>query len=194
VTLLLTVSATKLHGWQINECLAEGIIQHYTQLTTRQLYQSQIQGSLYRDIWNAYSNNPKHWDEALGDCFVWLLQNLREFKLSKPSWTWEQKMRQWIKDNYGFLDEDDQNKPITTLQPNSKRLSFEFWLKISFHMSPFPPDDSWITFGFCTCQNRMETSCMAEMYRRLIERCSFQNFWKAVHNSSMIQLLDLHGF
>jgi hypothetical protein len=125
---------------------------------------------------------------------VWLLQNLRDFKLSKPSWTWEQKMRQWIKDNYGLLDEDDQNKPITALQPNSKRLSFEFWLKISFHMSQFPPDDSWITFGFCTCQNRMETSCIAEMYPRLIERCSFQDFWGAVHNSSMIHLLDLHGF
>lgn len=125
---------------------------------------------------------------------MWLLQNLREFKLSKPSWTWEQKMRQWIKDNYGLLDEDDQNKPITVLQPNSKRLSFEFWLKISFHMSQFPPDDSWITFGFCTCQNRMETSCIAEMYPRLIERCSFQDFWGAVHNSSMIHLLDLHGF
>jgi hypothetical protein len=125
---------------------------------------------------------------------VWLLRNLREFTLSKPSWTWEQKARQWIKDNEGLLDEDDQSKPFTALQPNSTRLSFEFWLKLSLHMSPFPPDDSWITFGFCTCQNLRETSYMAEMYGRLIERCSFQDFWKAIHNSSMIQLLDLHGF
>ena len=57
-------------------------------------------------------------------------------------------------------------------------------------MPPFPNEDSWIVFGFCICRNEQETLSLAAMYHALIQKCTFKDFWEAVHFSTLNKLFD----
>ena len=60
-------------------------------------------------------------------------------------------------------------------------------------MPPFPRDDAWVTYGFCTCYTKGEQARLLSLYRKLLQQCSFNEFWDARRNSTVIALFDKYG-
>lgn len=58
-----------------------------------------------------------------------------------------------------------------------------------------PPsyDQSWMTLGFCVCRDRFEEFSLAGVYKTLLNRCTFDEFWDAFYSVSIIALFDAHG-
>ncbi|KAI6153068.1 hypothetical protein BKA82DRAFT_2664808 [Pisolithus tinctorius] len=53
--------------------------------------------------------------------------------------------------------------------------------------------DLYYTFGFCLCCDVRGEEVLARLYMMLICRCSFQDFWLAYQNHSLITLMDAKG-
>lgn len=189
------VSAGLLEKWLSNGGVREGIIHCYTHQTFTQLFQWQLGGSLEHKILESYYSTGKTWDPQYGDCFLWLLKNHEAFSLETPNWTWEEKFDTWYAKNRPLLlGVEDQNIPLSELQPDSKRRALQFWMETDLGMPQFPGEATWVRYGFCTCQTKREQVRMISLYKTLLERCSLKEFWDAIRYSTMIALFDKYGF
>ena len=49
-------------------------------------------------------------------------------------------------------------------------------------------EDCWYEFGLCICTTEIIQGRLCEVYRRLIPKCSFTEFWKAYESKQLIAL------
>lgn len=87
-----------------------------------------------------------------------------------------------------LLSTADRQLSPSELEPEAKRTAFFFYDQILKQFMPAPDDDHWISLGFCTACSQEETQWLAHLYALLIEQCMFEEFWKALDGSMMIEL------
>ncbi|KAF7305815.1 MYND-type domain-containing protein [Mycena chlorophos] len=58
---------------------------------------------------------------------------------------------------------------------------------------PNPVQDSWISLGFCTCQDEGSEGQLALTYRILGDRCSYDELLKAFLEFKLVELMDNNG-
>jgi len=61
----------------------------------------------------------------------------------------------------------------------------------SFH--PSPSEETWIPFGFCTCNENSENA-LGAIYQGLLTKCTFQELHGAFISSQLIALFHKNGF
>lgn len=88
-----------------------------------------------------------------------------------------------------FLDAEDRKLPLhQLLKHEEKRLAYLFYCQIFNDFVPDSDEDNWIYLGFCTARNQEETKNLGILYRALVQRCRFEEFWKAMADSTMVEL------
>jgi mannitol/fructose-specific phosphotransferase system IIA component (Ntr-type) len=58
---------------------------------------------------------------------------------------------------------------------------------------PNVDEDNWVYLGFCTSPNASQTQLLAQLYRLLMEKATFEEFWQARVSSTMVKLFQKHG-
>ncbi|KAJ5814770.1 hypothetical protein N7474_006547 [Penicillium riverlandense] len=58
---------------------------------------------------------------------------------------------------------------------------------------PDADEDNWIFLGFCTARNNDEVRQIVYLYRALLGKCEFEEFWMAMEGSSMVDLFKKNG-
>ncbi|KZT71509.1 hypothetical protein DAEQUDRAFT_763739 [Daedalea quercina L-15889] len=53
--------------------------------------------------------------------------------------------------------------------------------------------EQWIYFGFSTCYDEEEEDRVRDLYRKLHDRCTFQEFFDACRTASLVSLFDAKG-
>ena len=151
----------------------------------RSLHRWQIEGTLNKNIIEKFSALP---EGSRGGYFPWFLAH---------DWIFTPPLQGVTKDplkalklsNASLLDEEDREISFKELQPEAKRHALIFYdiLRKGYHPPPEIP--TWFSLGFCTCRDEHSEGRLAHVYRKLIERCSFQEFWQAMDSSTMLDLL-----
>ncbi|KAF7351653.1 MYND-type domain-containing protein [Mycena sanguinolenta] len=82
---------------------------------------------------------------------------------------------------------------INSRWPNEKEMFFSFRSALGLGWYPRSEFESWVHFGFCTCQDEAEEAFLCSTYQMLAEYCSYDEFFTAYISSNIIQLLDAKG-
>lgn len=146
-------------------------------------------------------------DEELRE--AWQRDKLKEFILSRCSQlppflfarekTWISQQQGFGKDSEAglgkqlesilmFLNAEDQKLSFSQLEPEVKRMACLFYGQILNQFVPEFDEDNWISLGFCTARSQEETQVLAHLYSLLIQRCTFEEIWKAMDNSTRVEL------
>jgi hypothetical protein len=163
----------------------------------RDLHQWRIAGDLIQQLKDIYEKIPVRFR---GNYYSWFLENQYVLDRSLPSphelidvesYFAEVLRRGWI---YAGGSPSDSNAHIeTTLSgwPNQKKSCFELYQTLSMDNTyPSPSQNAWLVFGFAGCRNVLQESDLAEVYRRLIASCTFEEFLAAFLTSSLDVLID----
>ena len=92
-----------------------------------------------------------------------------------------------------ILNPLDRTVPWQTLKPREKLEAYVFWCQIRNGLMPDVDEDNWIFLGFCTASDASETQGLAQLYRLLVQRANFEDFWQARASSKMVELFQKHG-
>lgn len=92
-----------------------------------------------------------------------------------------------------ILNPLDRTVPWQTLKPREKLEAYVFWCQIRNGLMPDVDEDNWIFLGFCTASDASETQRLAHLYRLLVQRANFEDFWQARASSKMVDLFQKHG-
>ncbi|KAL3447815.1 hypothetical protein BJX65DRAFT_317942 [Aspergillus insuetus] len=76
---------------------------------------------------------------------------------------------------------------------NPKLESYVFWCQTLNGTMPDVDEDNWIYLGFCTTPDASQTQRLAQLYRLLIEKATFEHFWPARASSTMVELFQKCG-
>lgn len=87
-----------------------------------------------------------------------------------------------------LLSTEDRRLSPSELKPEAKRTAYLFYIQILNQFMPGADEDNWISLGFCTARNEEETQWLAHLYALLIKKCNFEEFWKAMDGSTLIEL------
>jgi len=162
----------------------------YLKVGDRKLHRWQVERTLKQNIIAAYSTLP---EELRGEYFAWFLNHDWIFNLAKPRSLSDltDALKQLA---VSVLDAEDRDTPVGALQPDAKQHAFLIYAQLLNGWHPRPGTLAWISLGFCTRPDEWAESPLGVMYQQLIEKCSFQEFWKAMDTPSMLRLLDKYGF
>lgn len=163
--------------------LFEGLVKHL-KVGDRKLHRWQVKGTLKQNIIAAFSTLPA---DSRGGYYAWFLEH--DWIFSHPEKRSSPNMMDALK-----VDVEDRNVPLNALQPKAKRHACQFYDLSSKGWHPRPGMLTWIDLGFCTSRAEWEEGRLGEMYRQLIDKCSFREFWEAMDTSSMLGLLDRYDF
>ncbi|PYH32689.1 O-phospho-L-serine:2-oxoglutarate transaminase [Aspergillus neoniger CBS 115656] len=86
------------------------------------------------------------------------------------------------------LKPEDQQVPYQLWKPREKLEAYVFLCQIRHGHVPDADEDNWICLGFCTAEDDGETQQLAKLYRELLDTCVFEEFWKAMVESKMVDL------
>ncbi|KAI5997799.1 hypothetical protein F5J12DRAFT_329143 [Pisolithus orientalis] len=159
---------------------------------SRELRKWQEDGMLLANITSTYEGKPEY---GRGECYEWFRENI--YILNRTD------AQTYIRDQFAivrpYLDVGDQSKDPHELVPNAKRKSFLLYAILFNGWHPDPShseksiQDLYYTFGFCLCCDIGSEQVLARLYMMLICRCSFQEFWLAYQNHSLVALMDAKG-
>ncbi|KAL2017235.1 hypothetical protein VTK56DRAFT_2394 [Thermocarpiscus australiensis] len=155
-------------------------------------------------------------DEELRE--AWQKDRLREFLLFRCSQIQAQRAdvlrdMEWLREQHGFranavcqnfaqatmdqarsfLVPEDRDVPFAKLMPLQKRQACVFYGQILSGYVPAVDEDNWISLGFCIAPNGQGVTQLADAYSVLVRRCQFEEFWRAMTNSTMTKLFDKYG-
>ena len=74
--------------------------------------------------------------------------------------------------------------------PEHKQDCFDLCTLLLSDSHPNPSLRIWLSFGFCTTKNQYDEMLLGVAYRRLVMRCSFEEFYQAYDSCSLIQLFS----
>ncbi|KAI6146663.1 hypothetical protein BKA82DRAFT_4356070 [Pisolithus tinctorius] len=96
-----------------------------------------------------------------------------------------------------YLKPADRGREFHQLVPVEKRNSFLLYglLLNGYHPNPSLPlcNDLYFEFGFVTGRGLEGEEVLPGVYRSLISRCSFTEFWTAFQSNNLIGLMDEKG-
>ncbi|KAL8847331.1 MAG: hypothetical protein Q9221_007614 [Calogaya cf. arnoldii] len=194
----LRLSAWRLNKWVTGDCLREGIIQFHTRQQTSTLVGWQAEEALLEKILDAYFHSLESLGHDVTDRFSWFLENLERFgpNFARNVYIEEtgQKIKDWAAQHRPlFLGPLDNDVSISESMRESAEKASQFWLETEFQIPQFPGEPGWIDFGFCVRQSDKEQAALMLLYRKLLRRCSFDEFTDAMRQTSLTELFDQHG-
>jgi hypothetical protein len=92
-----------------------------------------------------------------------------------------------------FLSLEDRDIPFHQLNPQEKRRAYVFYCEIRNGYMPDVDEDNWICLGFCTARDQEDVQRLAYLYGLLVKRCKFDEFWKAMAESTIVELFHKYG-
>ena len=198
ILLIRKVSPQSLHKWIIRNCLQEGIISCYARQSVDTLLDWQNDGSLKPNVRSSYCASMDTGDTHQHfDVFLWFLENVKEFG---PGFTGNvfvdetaEKIKGWEARHRPLFLGEDKNMAIDELKPESRGKAYHFWQNTEFQIPYFPGESGWIEFGFCVRRTDNEQACLMALYKKLLQKCSFQDFQEALQGSSITSLFDRLG-
>lgn len=145
---------------------------------------------------------------------AWRSNKLKEFLLFRgsqiPSPTLQREIR-WLHQQDGFasgaghnmgesfksllhlVESGDLKIPFNQWEPREKIEAYTFFYQILNGFVPDADEDNWIFLGFCTARDHDSVTMLANLYKELMGKCKFQEFWKAMEQSDMVGLFDKYG-
>ncbi|OAL43046.1 hypothetical protein IQ07DRAFT_606215 [Pyrenochaeta sp. DS3sAY3a] len=87
-----------------------------------------------------------------------------------------------------LLSPEERKMPIGQLQPPEKQQALVFYVQIRNGFIPGVAEDNWISLGFCTTTCHDSEKQLASAYESLIMLCSFNEFWNAMAESTVVEL------
>ncbi|KAJ5874351.1 uncharacterized protein N7529_002781 [Penicillium soppii] len=98
-----------------------------------------------------------------------------------------------IQSQLHLVESRDRKIPFDQWKPREKLEAYIFFYQISNGFVPDTDEDNWIFLGFCTARDHHGVTTLANLYRVLIGKCKFQEFWKAMEQSDMVGLFKKYG-
>ncbi|KAI6359770.1 hypothetical protein MCOR25_006943 [Pyricularia grisea] len=92
-----------------------------------------------------------------------------------------------------LLGPEDRKVPLIDLEPAEKRNAVVFYTQILNGFQPAADEDNWIDLGFCAATDSSAELRLYQAYAALVEACTFDEFWRAVADCSMVALFQKHG-
>jgi hypothetical protein len=92
-----------------------------------------------------------------------------------------------------FLGLEDRHIPFRQFAPEEKRKAYLFYCQILNGYMPDVDEDNWISLGFCTARDQGDAQRLGRLYGLLIKLCKFDEFWKAMAESTMVELFEKYG-
>ncbi|KUJ15801.1 uncharacterized protein LY89DRAFT_707936 [Mollisia scopiformis] len=92
-----------------------------------------------------------------------------------------------------LLSPNDRTLPLFELQPREKRDALIFYAQLRNGFKPVLDEDNWISFGFCTAADPALEQQLASAYVPLVEQCPFDDFWKAMVESRIVDMFSKYG-
>ncbi|KAI6102713.1 hypothetical protein EDD16DRAFT_228200 [Pisolithus croceorrhizus] len=99
-----------------------------------------------------------------------------------------------------YLDPEDRKKELCRLVPEAKRKSFILYAMLLNGYHPYPSiqsdttcKDLYFEFGFVAGRGSQGEQVLPWVYRNLISKCSFREFWTAFQHSNLVALMDAKG-
>ncbi|KAI6028947.1 hypothetical protein EDC04DRAFT_3142746 [Pisolithus marmoratus] len=149
-------------------------------------------GTLVPNIISIYEGNPEYRGRRY---YRWFRENLCILSLTDTKINNTPDMFAIARPH---LDPYDRSKDLHEIVPDAKRKSLLYaillngWYPDPSH-SEKSVQDLYYTFGFCLCCDIHGKQALGTLYRTLISRCSFQDFWLAYESHSLISLMDAKG-
>lgn len=151
----------------------------------------QVKGTLRQEITKHYEVLPK---ESRGGYYPWILNHECLFPPNSPSrLPRREQLARTLATCRDILATEDKDLAPQDLKPVAKQQAFFFYALMSKGWHPAPGLTTWISLGFCTAQYSGESQ-IAEMYRLLIKKCTFREFWQAMEDSEIVALIRKYGF
>ncbi|EPS98793.1 hypothetical protein FOMPIDRAFT_1024523 [Fomitopsis schrenkii] len=99
----------------------------------------------------------------------------------------ETAFRQWL----GYPDAMFRNiRTVMKTWPRTKVACYEMCEHIFNHWALLPPSGLWQDFGFCVCRHYREEKLLEDIYKRVFELHTFEEFWTACDKGSLMTLLE----
>ncbi|KAI6000927.1 hypothetical protein EDC04DRAFT_2584061 [Pisolithus marmoratus] len=160
----------------------------YMGVRSRELHKWRKEGTLTENIMAKYEVIPK---SSRGEYYPWFRQNLHVFNSrAGPS--------DFFAVARPYLDPADRQKEPHQLVPEAKRKSFMLyaWLLSGYPQNLFITYDKeiYFEFGFVTGCGSDGERVLHWVYRSLIHKCSFTEFWTAFQSCTLVALMDAKGF
>ena len=153
-------------------------------VSSRDLHDWQIKGTLTEHIISKYETIPAH---ARGLYFHWFLRNLNQFnKADDPD------KSDFFAPVLPYLDVADR-KNIGHFKPKSKQDSFMLYSMLLQDYHPDPSMQLYMEFGFCTGRGLTAERILPQLYKQLISKCTFTEFWMAYESNNLPTLLEARG-
>lgn len=92
-----------------------------------------------------------------------------------------------------LLGSDERKLPFTELEPPEKRDALLFYFQIRNGFRPDVDEDNWISLGLCTAPDGVAEDRLCSAYGTLIGRCTFDEFWSSMAESSIVELFSKYG-
>ncbi|KAI6102714.1 hypothetical protein EDD17DRAFT_232893 [Pisolithus thermaeus] len=157
---------------------------------SRELHKWQIEGTLTENITAKYEAIPEH---HRGGYYPWFRKNLHVF--NSPSGPPD-----FLAVARPYLDSVDREKEPHQLVPEAKRKSFILYAMLlnGYHPNPSIQSDTickelYFEFGFVTGCGSEGEQVLPWVYRSLIPKCSFTEFWTAFQSNTLVALMDAKG-
>ncbi|KAL4069066.1 hypothetical protein J3A83DRAFT_3472439 [Scleroderma citrinum] len=157
-------------------------------VASRELHQWQVEGTLVKNIISKFEAIPQH---CRGGYYPWFRENLHVFNSDSS--------QDFLAAVRPYLEPEDRSKAPHELTPEAKAKSFVLYslLLNGYHPNPSLSDkmgeDLYFQFGFVAGRGFEGERVLPILYRRLISKCSFKEFWHAHQSNSLISLMDANG-
>ncbi|KAF8485556.1 hypothetical protein JB92DRAFT_3148680 [Gautieria morchelliformis] len=163
----------------------------YQNVEPKTIHTWRIQGTLIQNIKTTYEKVPQQYR---GSYYPWFLQNqwVLDNTQAAPDLPLQLVARGWQYAGGSASATIEEIDAIKATWPESKRDCLVFCSCLLADWHPSPDQQTWLTFGFCACQEYTE-SRLALLYKKLMERCSFGELYAAYASSSLKALFYSKG-
>ena len=165
--------------------LYQGLLYYIPEpVSSRDLHDWQIKGTLTEHIIAKYETIPAH---ARGGYFPWFLRNLNQFNKADDT-----DKSDFFAPVLPYLDVTDR-KNAGNFQPKSKQDSFALYSLLLQDYHPDPSTQLYKNFGFCTGSGLAAERILPQLYKQLISKCTFTEFWTSYQSNNLLTLLEAKG-
>ncbi|KAF8165717.1 hypothetical protein B0H34DRAFT_743495 [Crassisporium funariophilum] len=166
----IDIKASMVHRWRTTGKLVEEIKAYFTKLPVN----------------------------SRGGYYAWFLKNQWVFDQKQVTESEELARAMKMKAAWGYSERSPSSKIWEIAKTVSKwtppeQDCFEMCGTLLCDFQPIPADRLWITFGLCTCRDDTEAMFLGNLYRTLLQYCTWEEFCTAYTSSSLTDLFKSKG-
>ena len=168
------------------------------EIPPKTIHNWRVRGVLVDEIKAAYYKLPEH---TRGGYFPWFLQNEHVVALSGQPLSEESLngradamvVRAWRFTGGSERDSVEEIKAAIARKPTEEQTCHSLYILLLSKWHPSPDIDLWIIFGFASCTSQEEEMALGAQYQKLINMCTFKEFYDAYCTGSLLDLFHSKG-